>query len=82
MVGTIVVLCPDLQTAKDSFDIFVSYVDELWPLDSSCMIDEYACIVETYHGMRYIFCNESMQDVYRCISDDFMWYEEFLEGIA
>lgn len=81
MKNVIVVLCRSHMEASDAFDMFVDCLDNMYPLDSSVMIDEYANLVETYHGLRYIFCDENMRDVYTSVSDDFIFVDDFLEDM-
>lgn len=81
MNDCIVILCPNLNKAHETFIKFLNYIDDLYPLECSEEIDEYANIIDTYHGMRYIFCDENMSFAYEGVSSDFVYYDEFLEGM-
>lgn len=77
----IVILCNDFEDAKDSYDMFVSFLEEYEPFSIRRTYDASYC-VETDDDLRYIFIDHRLKSVFQNFDKpDEVGVDEFFEGI-
>lgn len=77
----IIILCDSYQDAKDSYDIFMDYLEHSEPWEIRVTYDNCLC-VETWDDLRYLFI------YYRCLEllsiedkEDVLYVDRFFEEL-
>lgn len=76
----ILILFDDYQDAKDGFDVFVNYLEEMEPW-SILLVEEFANLVKTDSDLTYIFIDRVYAPIYNYFKPDLIEEYEFFEEL-